>query len=251
MKHSYLLLLVCIGLVAEIAGCGPPLEERKRRAESQFDIGAAELNRGRFPEAFEALQKARDLYPDDPRFSNALGLIALHQRQYHKAIEEFMTALELDPDFTEAHNNLGTTYAQLKKWDEAIYEFRLTLSDPFYRTPELAHYNLGLALIEKGEVIEAVKELRSAIEIRPDFIQAVDKHGVALFRLNRIQEAVKQFNRVLELDPTYMESRLNLGLAYMKQGKTAEAIEQFKIILEQSTDEGLKESAQRYLEILE
>jgi Tfp pilus assembly protein PilF len=251
MKHSYLFLLVCIVLVAQIAGCGPTLEERKQRAETQFDIGAAELNRGRFPEAFEAMQKARDFYPDDPRFSNALGLIALYQQRYPDAIQEFRRALELDPNFTEAHNNLGTTYAQSRKWDEAIHEFRETLSDPFYPTPELAHYNLGMALIEKGEVIEAVKELHIAVELNPEFTQAVDKYGLALFRLNRIQEAVKQFHRALELDPVYMEARLNLGLAYMKQDKTPEAIAEFKIILEHSTDGGLKESAQRYLEILE
>jgi tetratricopeptide (TPR) repeat protein len=103
------------------------------------------------------------------------------------------------------------------------------LSDPFYKTPERAHYNLGLALMETGDTIEAVKELHAAVRLQPEFTWALDKYGIALYRLNRNQEAIKQFKRAIEVDPEYIEPYLNLGIVYVNLGKTQEAIEQFKL----------------------
>lgn len=251
MKYRVLIWILSCGIIFGNTGCGPTLEERQKKAGMQYEIGVAELNRGRFTEAFEAFEEARKIYPDDPNVYWGLGLIYLQQKQYKTAIAEFHRALQLDPNFTEVHNSLGTTYAQLHKWDEAIMEYRITANDPFYRTPELAHYNLGLALMEKGELVEAVKELHKAVQLRPNFSRALDKYGVALFRLNRIQEAVKQFKQAIEIESSYIEPYLNLGLAYMKQGKKVEAIEQFKKVLENATDEELQATARRYLEILE
>jgi type IV pilus assembly protein PilF len=243
--------MLLVGILAGVSACGPTLEEKQRRANTQIELGFAELNRGNFTEAFKALERAKKIYPDDPNIYNGLGLISLYQRQYQNAVAEFHNALRLNPNFSDAHNNLGTTYAQMKKWDEAIEEFRTALSDPFYRTPELARYHLGVALMEKGEIIEAVKELHAAVQMRSDFERALDKYGVALFRLNRVQEAVKQFKQAIEANSEYIDPHLNLGLAYMKQGKREEAITEFKIVLERSKDEELTASARRYLEILE
>jgi Tfp pilus assembly protein PilF len=234
-----------------LMACGPTIEERQKKAETQYEIGIAELSSGRFAEAFEALQEAKNIYNQDARFFHGMGLVYFYQRQYAEAVVEFKKALELDDNYAEAHNNLGSTYTQMKQWDEAIAEFREAINDPFYKTPELAYYNLGTALLEKGDVIEAVKELHTAVQLRPDFSRAFDKYGVALFRLNRVQESTKQFQKAIEIDPVFVEPHLNLGLAYMKQGKKDDALKEFRFVLENSNDENLVNSAKRYLEILE
>jgi Tfp pilus assembly protein PilF len=251
MRQGIVTGIMCIGIVLGGFGCGPTLEERQKIADTQYEVGAAELGRGNLSEAFAAFEKARAVYPEDARLYNGLGLIYLEQKQYENAMASFQKALELDPNLIHAHNNLGTTYAQLRQWDDAIREFRLVVNDPFYDTPELGFYNLGVALMEKGELIEAVQQLHKAVQLRPNFSQALDKYGVALFRVNRVQEAVKQFKLSIESDPNYIEPCLNLGIAYIKQGKREEAIAQFKIVLAKSTDSALVASAQRYLEVLE
>ena len=222
----------------------------KKKAEAQYKLGVAEFNRGNFPDAFIAFQKAMESYPD-AKTHNALGLISLEQGKYQDAITSFKKALQLDPNFLDPFNNLGTTYARLGDWDKAIEEYQKVLSDPLYRTPELAHYNLGLALMEKGDNINAVKQFHSAIQIRPNFIQALDKYGIALYRMNRNQEAIKRFKQVIELAPDFIESYLNLGMVYMKLGQTTEAISQFKYVLDHSAQENLSADAARYLEMLE
>lgn len=251
MQDRLITWMVCCGIAFGLLGCGPTLEERQKKSQMQYEIGAAELNRGNLTEAFAAFERAREIDPNNASVHYGLGVIYLQQKQYEKAIAEFQETLRLDPNLTEAHNNLGSTYAQMHRWDEAIAEFKNAADDPFYRTPELAYYNIGAALMEKGDLIEAVQQLHKAVQIRPDFTRALDKYGVALFRLNRVQEAVKQFKQATELDPNFIEPYLNLGLAYMKQGKKDDAIANFKIVTERSNDASLVESAKRYLDVLQ
>lgn len=257
MKFSQVLcrtVLWWVSCLVVLLGCGPTLEEQKKDADVQYQLGIAEFNRGNFGDALTAFEKAIDYYPQDPKFYNALGLIYLQQDLYQKAMASFKKTLSIDANFTEAHNNMGNTYAEMKDWDKAIAEFKEALSDPFYRTPALAHYNLGLALMERqrqGDMFEAVQEFHAAVQLQPNFSRALDKYGIALYRVNRNQEAIKQFKQAIEVDPEFIEPYLNLGLVYMKQGKKEEAITQFKLVLERAKDEKIIEEATRYLGILE
>ena len=257
MKFSHVkygTLLCWIGCVFILVSCGPTLEEQQLAADAQYQLGVAEFNRGNFADALTAFEKALDYYPHDPKFHNALGLIYLQQDMYQKALAAFKKTLDIDPNFTEAHNNMGNTYAQMKDWEKAIAEFKEALSDSFYRTPALAHYNLGLALMERqrqGDLFEAVQEFHAAVQLQPNFSRALDKYGIALYRVNRNQEAIKQFKRAIEVDPAFIDPYLNLGMVYMKQGNKEEAITQFKLVLERAKDEELIEEATRYLGILE
>jgi Flp pilus assembly protein TadD len=103
----------------------------------------------------------------------------------------------------------------------------------------------------EADLIEAVKEFHAAVQIRPNFSQALDKYGIALYRLNRNHEAIKRFKQAIEVAPNFMDPYLNLGIVYMKQGKKREAIQQFKFVHERTDDENLIFEAERYLEMLE
>lgn len=255
MKSSMLVRGVwLLSLFLAISGCGPTLEERQQKADTQLQLGVAEYTQGNLEKAMEAFKRARKHDPNNPEVYIAFGLVYFEQRKYGEAITAFKKALQLDPNFLKAHNNLGTTYAQLQNWDQAIMHFKEARNDPLYRTPELAHYNLGLALMERqrqGDLIEAVKEFHAAVKIRPDFVRALEKYGVALYRLNRSQEAIKQLKKAIEVDSEYIDPYHTLGIVYMKLGKREEAIAQFKHVLEHSNDDELTTSAGRYLEILE
>jgi superkiller protein 3 len=251
-KHFNSIWLII--LFFSLLGCGPTLEQRRKQASAKYELGVRKYSKGNLAEALEAFQEAEKDYPNDPRLRNAFGLIYIQQKQYQQAINEFKRALALDPNFFEANNNLGTTYSYMQNWDEAITEYRKLTNEPLYRTPELAYYNLGLALMERqwdGDLIEAVKQFHKAVQIRPNFTRALDKYGVSLYRVNRIQEAIKQFKKATEIDPEFIEPYLNLGIAYMKLGKRTEALQQFRYVLEHSTNEKFSATAQRYLEILE
>ena len=251
MKKS--VFIISLGLAILLNSCGPSisLEEKQLKAAAQYKLGIAELYAGKYPDALIAFEKARELTPDDAKIYNALGLIYFRQGKYSQAADAFLRTLQLDPNFADAHNNLGKVYAQIGQWDKAIMQYREALANSFYRTPELAHYNLGEALLEKGDNINAVKEFHSAIQMRPDFSPALNKYGIALYRMNRNQEAIKRFNQAIESAPDFIDPYLNLGIVYMKLDKRQEAIEQFRFVLEHAQDQTQMLDAERYLEMLE
>ncbi len=246
-------ILITLCLITFIAGCAPSisLEERQRRADAHYKVGVAEFQQGQLAEAFIAFEKAKEYYSDDARIYNALGLVYFERREFQDAISHFQEALKLDPNFADAHNNIGKVHAQLGNWDKAIEEYREALSNPFYRTPELARYNLGEALLEKGDNVNAVKELHETVRIQPNFVPALDKYGIALYRMNRNQEAIKRFKQAIEAVPEFIDPHLNLGIVYMKLNKKSEAIEEFKFVLEHSGNELQRSDAERYLDMLE
>ena len=69
------------------------------------------------------------------------------------------------------------------KNEEAISHYKTAIKiKPDYF---LAHYNLGNALVEKGEVKEAVHHFRESVRLKPDLVAAQKKLETALLRLGK------------------------------------------------------------------
>ena len=50
-----------------------------------------------------------------------------------------------------------------------------------------AHYNLGYALLQKGEMKEAVHHFRETLKLRPDLVSARKNLEMALLRLEEYE----------------------------------------------------------------
>ena len=96
----------------------------------------------------------------------------------------------------------------------------------------LAHFDLGMALLDKGAKEQAIAHFRKAVEIKPDYAKARNNLGVALFEDGAKDEAVDQYHKVLEFKPDDAEARSNLGAALFEKGDRDEAIAQYRRALE-------------------
>jgi Tfp pilus assembly protein PilF len=84
---------------------------------------------GRFDEAVEELQKAKEIDESLSLIINAaVGLVLYLARQYDRAIEEHLRTLELDPNFAHTRFCLGLAYLQKSMFDEAIAELQTALA---------------------------------------------------------------------------------------------------------------------------
>lgn len=78
------------------------------------------------------------------------------------AADELERALVRDPESSEAHGNLGIQYAQLGRLREAAAEFERAIAlDPSSEN----HYNLALVSFQAGDVLQAERSARRAVEI--------------------------------------------------------------------------------------
>jgi Flp pilus assembly protein TadD len=113
-------------------------------------------------------------------------------------------------------------------WRQAtIYRNIETLwRDTLAKNPQcwMAHNNLGLVLVDRGDLAGAIHHHREAIRIKPDHAKARANLGVALVKAGRSAEAAAQYTRALELDPSCAEALANWGMLLVKQGKTEEGL---------------------------
>ena len=78
------------------------------------------ITRGKFAEAVEAMNKARELDPLSLFMNARMGLAFYYARRYDEAKAILETTLEVDPDFAQARYFLSLVYSMEKRYDEAV-----------------------------------------------------------------------------------------------------------------------------------
>ena len=79
---------------------------------------------------------------------------------------------------------------------------------------------------------EALASFDRALEIRPNYAEALNNRGVALRTQGKIDEAVKMLHTVLASDPDNQDAHYLLFGLYRDAGQTAEARRELQIFQE-------------------
>lgn len=201
--------------------------------------------------AFVSFQKAIQLHPKNRDAHYALGHIYFIQGRNEKARDEFRIVLKIDPGDSEAHNYLGNVYGREGEWDKALYEYREALKNLLYATPEMSHYNLSVALMNKGDLGGALKELDEAVKINPnhilDYKLTYNDIAQRYLTVGKIKEAIAAYQSALQLSPNDPEVHFNLGIAYMKDGMNALAKAEFETVIKLAPGSEMESDSRRYL----
>ena len=87
----------------------------------------------------------------------------------------------------------------------------------------LEHYKRGLALFGEGRHDDAIAEYERALELSPEWTDAM--HGLAIAHMNagRLDEAIRVGKRIVELDPEDPFAHTSLSMFYQRKGMIDEA----------------------------
>ncbi len=116
------------------------------------------------------------------------------------------------------------TYIQVGYWKDSFTLFNHVIA--VCPKNAVAHYNLGVALVNKGDAQSALLEFRKALSIKPGYPDAWYNVGVLLQNQGKIDEAIKSYRQAIELDPTLVQARNNLAIMLFVKGKYTEAWEE-------------------------
>jgi Flp pilus assembly protein TadD len=117
----------------------------------------------------------------------------------------------------------------------AVWRENLTLfADTVRKSPDagLPQKELGIALLEKGKVEEAIASFEKAILIEPSDFRVYNNRGMAFDQMGRFDLAMADFDRAIALEPRACEAYNNKGKSYGQIGRFEEAIEQFHRAIE-------------------
>ena len=139
-----------------------------------------------------------------------------------EAIASLREALELDPKVALVHYNLGLALSNKGQSDEAIASYRIAVElNP--KNAE-AHTNLGLLLSARGQIDEAIDCYKKAIALEPKRAPFRYNLGLALGSREKFDEAIECYKAAVGLDPQYAEAHCNMASALASQGRFAESL---------------------------
>ena len=149
---------------------------------------------------------------------------------------------------SEDLENLGTWYYNLSKFDSAEVYFRSTVERDSLDAQ--ARLNLGLALLQLGELKDAIDNMKFAYALSKNtltFSLSVLK-GIAAaeMRQNNYDEVIRSYRRVLEIDPEDGEAMYGLGLAYDQSRRFKEAVYWYKEFVAMEHGSGMNDPFEEY-----
>ncbi len=230
--------------------CAASRAKKKEDSGAHYRLGVAHLNDRNYSEALKELTTAVEMYPDDPSYHNGLGLAYFARSMNKEAIAQFKEAVRLDPKFSDAYLHLSAVYLSEKRWDEAIAVDDAAVKNIFYRTPELAYLNRGLAYFGKGDYKTAFESFRKAIEFNAKYTPAYYHMGLALDKMNALRDSIEAFKTAVSLDDAYVEAHYSLGLAYIKLKNKGEALKAFEKVITLAPQTDMALSARDYINLL-
>jgi tetratricopeptide (TPR) repeat protein len=99
------------------------------------------------------------------------GVILDRLGRQDEADADFLKAASLRPDLGDAYVNHGAVLIRRREYDQALDAIAhgIALGPSF---PHIAYYDRALALQQLGRYQEAYNDLRTALTLEPDFVQA-------------------------------------------------------------------------------
>lgn len=138
------------------------------------------------------------------------GIYETENKQYDCAIENLDKSIELKNDFDISYFYRAVCYQALEKWDEAMLDYTKAIqlndkmTDAYYNR---ANIILSRKDIENPKIENAIKDLEKALELDPNFNNALFALAAAKHKLKEHKEALIYLDRVIENCPDHIYAK--------------------------------------------
>jgi serine/threonine protein kinase/Flp pilus assembly protein TadD len=179
------------------------------------------------------LASALKTRPGDLSLLMEMGISYPAERRDHEGVRErvrwFQAAVAAHPGNAAAHNQLGFALQHKGDLAEAVAELRKAVAlEP--KNPE-GYYYLGNALKEggtKASADEALVHLQTAVKLAPEQSIPHVSLGMAQFGMGKRDEGIATLRRAVELDENSARARSALGASLFLKGERDAAVVQFR-----------------------
>ena len=244
MKGTMLFGASCVLLAGLILACTTQnIAEQKAQAEATRNLGEAYLREGKYRVALKHLKNAEELYPSDHLLQDDLGLAYLYLKDRDQAIFHFKKALAIKDDYNPARNNLGNAYAEKKEWDKAIEQYKIVTADLLYGTPQFPLSNLGVVYYELQEYGLSAQYFLRALDIKPDFIQALYGLSKTYMAVDRVPDAIAKLEKAVSISPDSTVLYFELAGAYALNLDYTKAVSAYHKVVELDPNSTLADRA--------
>ena len=224
-----------------VVSCVGNKERRKKQEKvaAKRNLAAEYMKNNNYTLALRELQRAEQLYADDPDLQHDLGYVYMQKDRLDLAIAHYKKALELQPNFPSARNNMGTAYLKKKDWDTAIAIFKELTENLLYATPQNPLLNLGWAYYNKKEYLLSEQYYKEALElygggVTKDAVYILTLRGLSLtyMEIGKETKAVDLLELAVKAAPRVSRLYFDLAKAYTLCHDYEKAIRAYNKVVE-------------------
>ena len=192
-------------------------EAEPEHLDNLINYGLALIHLGDLETGNQLLKEAQKKAPWNPQVHFLLGTQKLAQGNAKGALEHLQKALEVKKDFMDAAINLSLALCELGDTDEAVRALR-----PFMRahqaSPEV-NFFYGMMLYRNGELRDAAVKFESALQLRPDYPEALLGLSEIALKQSRLAESQQFLARLLTQQPEFIPALFLSGIVAAKQAE--------------------------------
>ena len=178
-------------------------------------LGDALLQSGQFQQVIETLTPHQTEFSSDLGFAYVLGTALLRTGERVRA-QTYLDRIFSAGDSAEAHLLMGTAHIESREYVEAIAEIKKAIElNPSLPT---VHTVYARALMGSGDQEAAMRELRRAVAASPNDFEANLELGALLRRDEKHDESAVYLRRAVQLRPLDVTARFGLAGAMLSLG---------------------------------
>jgi tetratricopeptide (TPR) repeat protein len=173
-------------------------------ADAYYSLGVTLWQSGDFPAAAGQLRQAIQIKPDYAEAYYTLGTVLKQMNNLPEAADALRQAIKLDPDFAGAHTTLAAVLRQQGDTTGASAESKAGAAMARQKTDlQAATFatNSGRRLLTAGDLDGAISQFRAAITSLPSYALAHYELGLALRQKGLKEESGTEYRKAAELDP--------------------------------------------------
>jgi tetratricopeptide (TPR) repeat protein len=231
------------------------IDKCRRSAQAHNNLSVLDRLEGN---SENALLQARRAIAESPQYLEAYVNEILALRMLGDNVSAYRVADSLTiifPNYPPGHYFKGKIMSERGYPDSAESEYRLIVENaprsiierydlstiyssqtPYGYRPErilgLAHYELGLLAVQRGQMDSALVFFKKTTEFLPDYPDGWINLALAYDQSKQYPQALRAFKRSIDLDPDNALAFYNLGLTLGKLRLFEEALEAFRMAIE-------------------
>ena len=227
-------LFVILQLIWGLLSCGgtPPSETTTPKQTGTIAEGEMLIEKGDFKGAAAIFQAIADQSPDNAKAQFYLGVAEKNLGNIDEAIAHYESAINLDGQLMDAHINLGLLL--LDKGDLKRAESELGIYLKASPDASDAHFNYGLVQEAMGNLDKAEEHYKKAMSLDPEDSSPLFGLGDLERSRGNLQAAIDWYEKARALNPESAELVFVEGQTLLKMKKAAKACDTLSSLLDMS-----------------
>lgn len=204
---------------------------KPRFADLRYTLGSLYDEIGDLKKADEYIRSALDINPKFFKAHVHMARILRAKNNREGAIQELELAKVSCPKFYKKELNDLVKALRVNKDDEELKTFFHCIIEEKPSSAQISR-ELAIESIQHGNDAEAIRELKKALTLQPDYPDLHNYLGIAYGNAGMVDDAIEEFETALKINPKYIKARLNLALVLYENERYPEAKSNIEAVLQ-------------------